>query len=175
MPLSRRNCSCIRNQSMCSYPGSDLSAQPSTAEFESKKYLLTCKQPGHMSADFMPKLSCDLHRVHADDRQIIGNHLHVEPTAPLELVPLRLRYEIPPNFQVFQRPSVRPSLEDIVRHHIIVAKRRNDRNGKIVCRICVVDVVVLPENLCELGNQQLILFHDLLLAPWQLLIVVVPR
>ena len=128
-----------------------------------------------MSADSMPKLSRDLHRVHADDRQIVGNHLHVEPTAPLELVPLRLRYEIPPNFQVFQRPFVRPSLEDIVRHHIIVAKRRNDRNGKIVCRVCVVDVVVLPENLCELGNQQLILFHDLLLAPWELLVVVVPR
>jgi hypothetical protein len=59
-----------------------------------------------------------------------------------------------------------------VRHDIVVAKRGHDRYNEVVRAM---PVVVLPKDLRQFGDHELILLYDLLLRPRYFLVIVVPR
>ena len=85
---------------------------------------------------------------------------------------LRLRYKLPPDIQILHRPPIRPAGEDVVRHDIVVTKCGHNWYDEVVRAM---PVVVLPKDLRQLGDHELILLYDLLLRPRYLLVVVVPR
>lgn len=87
-------------------------------------------------------------------------------------MPLSLGDEAPPYVQVFDSPSVRAAQEDVVRHDVVVAKGWYHRNGQVVGRSIMVSS--LAEDLCKLGDHELILLDDLLLCTWYVFVVVVP-
>jgi hypothetical protein len=88
-----------------------------------------------------------LHGVQADSSQLPRNQLYREPASLLELMSLRLGYELPPDVQVLHRPPIRPVGEDIVRHDVIVTKRRHNRYNEVVRAMFI---VVLPKDLLQL-------------------------
>src|SRR5437667_4597238 len=93
MPLSRAYSSWIRSHSMCSKPGSDFKAQPSTAALESKKYLDAFHQR------VLPTISEPdvLHGIQAENRQFFGDNLDPKPASPLKDMALIFRNELLPN------------------------------------------------------------------------------
>ena len=88
-------------------------------------------------------------------------------------MPLRLWDEAAPDVQVLHGPLVRALQENVVRHDVVVAKRRHNWNHIIVGPSPV--LVRHPEHLSELVYQVFILVNDLLLCAGVLLIVVVSR
>jgi hypothetical protein len=106
---------------------------------------------------------------------VIGNGFDVEPTTLVEGVFLYLGDEITPDIEVAAGPEVWPSLEDIVRQDIIVAKGGNDWNDLVICRIVIRLLVVLSEDFVEFSHEQLVELGDLLDVSGNFLIVVVTR
>jgi hypothetical protein len=88
---------------------------------------------------------------------------------------LRLGDKTLPDIQVFGRPLVRPTQEDVVRHDIIVAKSRHDRDLEVMLGIHMVLGAARSKHVCKFCDQQLILRNDLLLCSWYLLIIIVAR
>lgn len=87
-------------------------------------------------------------------------------------MPLRLGYETPPYIQILHGPSVGPAEEDVMRHDVVVAEGRDNRDDVVFCRGML--VMVLSEDLGELGDHVLILAYDLPLCSGNFLVVVVP-
>lgn len=88
-------------------------------------------------------------------------------------MPLRFRDKATPNVQILHRPLVRALQENVVRHDVVVAKCRHNRDHIIVGPSPV--LVRHTEDLSELVHQVFILLDDLLLCAGVLLIVVVSR
>jgi hypothetical protein len=114
-----------------------------------------------------------LHGVQADHSEFPWDDLDREPAALLELMPLRFRDEAAPNVQVLHRPLVRALQENVVRHDVVVAKRRHNWDHIIVGPSPV--LVRHTKYLSKLVYQIFILVDDLLLCAGVLLIVVVSR
>ena len=87
---------------------------------------------------------------------------------------LHLGYEAAPNVQVFRRPPVGTAEEDVMRHDIVVAKRRHNRNDKVVDGPVMV-MMPVAKNLCELGDHKFVLLYHLPLRARYVFIVVVSR
>lgn len=81
--------------------------------------------------------------------------------------------EVTPDIEVTASPEIRPSLENIVRQDIIVAKGGNDWNDKVICRIVIRLLLVLSKDFVEFVHEQLVELGDLLDVSGNLLVVVV--
>ena len=69
---------------------------------------------------------------------------------------LLLWYELPPYTGIFFCPSIWSWLEDVVRHDIVIAKRRNYWYDEIVCGISIVGPVLFPKDLLKLGHEHFV-------------------
>jgi hypothetical protein len=108
----------------------------------------------------------EVHGVEADDGQLIGNNLNLEPSTKSEGVSLFLRDKTMPYAAISLQPLVWSGIEDVVRQKIVVAKSWDNRDGKgSVIRKCLDnlfgDVSVHIQNMAR--------------ASWQLLVAIVAR
>lgn len=60
-------------------------------------------------------------------------------------------------------------------HNVVISKGRDYWHNEVVGWVCIVDVLILAKDFSELGNQELILFNNLLLCPRYLLIIIMSR
>jgi hypothetical protein len=85
-------------------------------------------------------------------------------------VSLGLGYESSPDIQILHGPFVRAGQQNVVRHDVVVSKRRHDGYLK---RLRWVLAVAVPKDLGQLLHHELVLRDDLALGAGQFLVVVV--
>lgn len=85
---------------------------------------------------------------------------------------LRLGYKTAPDVQKLRRPPIWPACEDVVWQDVVVPESRYYGYREAVGPVAV---AALSKDVRKLGDHVLVLLHDLLLRPWDFVIVVVSR
>ena len=70
----------------------------------------------------------EVHRIETDHSQPTGDNLGSEPATLNKGMTLIFRNEGVPNFRETLRPFIRAPIEDVMRHDIVIAERRDHRD-----------------------------------------------